>query len=44
MKEVEKFFRTGEASLSIEDAIEVMAMLDAAERSFRSGRTETVYR
>ena len=44
MKEVEKFFRTGESGFSLEDTVEVMAMLDAAERSFRSGRTETVYR
>jgi predicted dehydrogenase len=44
MREVEKFFRTGEASFSIEDAVEVMAMLDAAERSLKSGKTETVYR
>jgi len=44
MKDVEKFFRTGEANFNIEDAVEVMAMLDAAERSFKSGKTETVYR
>jgi hypothetical protein len=44
MREVEKFFRTGEASFNIDDTVEVMAMLDAAERSLKSGRTETVYR
>ncbi|HBC89513.1 MAG TPA: hypothetical protein DCZ94_21460 [Lentisphaeria bacterium] len=44
MKDVEKFFRTGEASFTLEDAVEVMAMLDAADRSFKSGSTETVYR
>ena len=44
MKDVEKFFRTGEANFSLEDTVEVMAMLDAAERSLKSGRTETVYR
>jgi predicted dehydrogenase len=44
MREIEKFFRTGEASFNLEDTVEVMAMLDAAERSFKSGKTETVYR
>jgi hypothetical protein len=44
MKEIEKFFRTGEATFNLEDTVEVMAMLDAAERSFKSGKTETVYR
>ena len=44
MKEIEKFFRTGKASFNLEDTVEVMAMLDAAERSFKSGKTETVYR
>lgn len=44
LKEIEVFFRTGEASFNLEDTVEVMAMLDAAERSFKSGKTETVYR
>lgn len=44
LKEIEKFFRSGEASFNLEDTVEVMAMLDAAERSLKSGRTETVYR
>ncbi|MEI6423487.1 MAG: Gfo/Idh/MocA family oxidoreductase [Lentisphaerota bacterium] len=44
MKEIEKFFRTGEATFNLEDTVEVMAMLDAAERSLKSGKTETVYR
>ena len=44
IKDVEKFFRTGKANFTLEDTVEVMAMLDAAERSFKSGKTETVYR
>lgn len=44
LKEIEKFFRKGEATFTLEDTVEVMAMLDAAERSFKSGKTETVYR
>ena len=44
MKDVEKFFRTGESNFTLEDTLEVMSMLDAAERSFKSGRPETVCR
>jgi predicted dehydrogenase len=43
LKEVKLFFNTGKASLDIGDAVEVMALLDAAERSFQNGRTEPVY-
>ena len=43
LKDVERFFRTGKASLILDDAVEVMALLDAADRSFASGRTEPVY-
>lgn len=39
---VEKFFRGGESPVPMEDAIEVMAMLDAAERSVSSGKPEDV--
>lgn len=44
MRNIAEFFRTGEADCHLEDSVEVMAMLDAAERSFKSGKTETVYR
>lgn len=44
LKEIERFFHKGEATFNLEDTVEVMAMLDAAERSFKSGKTETVYR
>ncbi len=40
--EIEKFFRTGKAPLAIEDTVEVMAMLDAAQRAFDSGKTVEV--
>jgi hypothetical protein len=39
---VEKFFRGGEPPVAMEDALEVMAMLDAAERSVTSGKPEDV--
>ena len=35
------FFRGGEPSLQLEDTLEVMALLDAAERSLQSGKTES---
>ena len=38
--EMEKFFRTGKPPLMFEDTVEVMAMLDAAQRSNDSGKTE----
>jgi hypothetical protein len=40
--EIEKFFRTGKAPISLGTTFEVMAMLDAAERSFKSGKTEAM--
>ena len=39
---VEKFFRTGETPLELQDTFEVMAMLDAAQRSLDSGKEEEV--
>lgn len=40
--EIEKFFRTGVAPLQMEDTLEVMAMLDAAQRSRDFGKTVKV--
>ncbi|MDI6828105.1 MAG: Gfo/Idh/MocA family oxidoreductase [Armatimonadota bacterium] len=37
-----KFFRGSDAPVEMEDTLEVMAMLDAAERSVQSGKTEAV--
>jgi len=42
LRHVEKFFRTGATDATIDVASEVTAVLDAAERSFQSGRKETV--
>jgi predicted dehydrogenase len=39
---VREFFRGGPPPVAAEDALEVMAMLDAAERSFASGKPEGV--
>ncbi len=36
------FFRTGKAPVELEDTLEIMALLDAAERSAQSGREEAV--
>ncbi len=44
LKEVEEFFRNGTLPLQLEDTLEVMGMLDAAERSSKSGRPEPVYK
>ncbi|MCX7032139.1 MAG: hypothetical protein NTU62_18750 [Spirochaetes bacterium] len=35
-----RFFRGGPAPVAMEDTLEVMALLDAAERSYQSGREE----
>ena len=40
--EVLKFFRGETPTLAIEDTLEVMGLLDAAERSLRSGKEETL--
>ena len=42
LEEIVKFFGGAEAPLEIEDTLEVMAMLDAAERSVGSGRVEAI--
>lgn len=42
--EFEKFFTGGPAPVSVEESLEIIAMLDAAERSSVSGRTEVVYK
>lgn len=42
LREVVKFFQGGESPVSLDDAVEVTAMLDAAERSVHSGRAEAV--
>lgn len=39
---VADFFKGGEPPVTLEDAMEVMAMLDAAERSVNSGKAEMV--
>jgi len=39
---VADFFRGGPAPVAMEDTLEVMALLDAAERSYQSGREETL--
>jgi predicted dehydrogenase len=38
LKEILEFFRTGEASVKLEDALEVMDMLDTAARSYKEGK------
>jgi hypothetical protein len=40
--EVCRFFQTGTAPVAMEDTVEVMALLDAAQRSSDSGRDEAV--
>lgn len=42
LQEILRFFREGKA-LALEDSIEVMAILAAADRAVHSGKTETVY-
>lgn len=45
LREVERFFRGGDGPAGIDDALEVMAILDATERSFQTGgSTQPVYR
>lgn len=39
---VADFFRGGPAPVAMEDTLEVMALLDAAERSYQSGREEAL--
>ncbi len=42
LKEIGKFFATGEASLQLEDALEVMHLLDAAAESYKTGKPVTL--
>lgn len=42
--EFEKFFTGGPAPVDIEESLDIISMLDAAERSSKSGRTEVVYK
>ena len=42
VRHVAEFFRTGRPPVHASDALEVMGMLDAAERSFQSGAEESV--
>ncbi len=43
LRQVAGFFRTGQSPVSVGGMLEVMGMLDAAERSVQTGRRETVY-
>jgi len=43
LEQVEKFFRTGTVPVAIEDSLEVMAMLEAADKSALSRRPEAVF-
>ncbi len=40
--QIEKFFRTGELPVTMADTVEVMALLDAAQKSLDSGKEEPV--
>ncbi len=42
LREVVKFFQGAEPPVTLEDALEVTAMLDAAERSTKSGKAEVL--
>jgi predicted dehydrogenase len=42
LAQVAQFFRGGQAPVAMDDTLEVMAVLDAAERSLRSGREENL--
>ena len=40
--EIGKFLAGGEAPMDMAETLEIMAMLDAAERSLQSGTQETI--
>lgn len=40
--EIETFFRTGQMSLGLDDTLEVMALLDAAQQSLTRGKTISI--
>lgn len=42
LREIVKFFAGGEPPVTLDDALEVTSMLDAAERSVASGKTEAL--
>lgn len=42
LREVKRFFETGIPPVQLDDTLEVMALLDAAERSFQSGSVERI--
>ncbi len=43
MNQITNFFKNGSTDLEVADTLEIMGMLDAAERSIHSGHNETVY-
>lgn len=42
LRKIVEFFKTGEAPATLEDALEVTSMLDAAQRSVNSGKAEAL--
>jgi predicted dehydrogenase len=44
LKKVQRFFATGETPVALEDTLEIMALLDAAEQSAQSGKEVAVAR
>ncbi len=42
LEHIAKFFQTGQAPIALEETLEVMALLDAAQRSLHSGQAEAV--
>ena len=42
LTEIVKFFRGGKPPVSMDDTLEIMGMLDAAERSYQSGKPEKI--
>jgi predicted dehydrogenase len=42
VRQIHRFFSTGELPVAVEDAAEIMALLDAAEQSYQSGREVAV--
>ncbi|HET6453076.1 MAG TPA: Gfo/Idh/MocA family oxidoreductase [Armatimonadota bacterium] len=42
LTEIAKFFKGGKPPVSMDDTLEIMGMLDAAERSFQSGKPEKI--
>lgn len=39
---IEEYFRTGHAPVTIDDTLEIMALLEATERALQSGREEAI--